>query len=145
MTLPQIFGEFRVAGDIDLRYSSGGTAYARFRAVADKKKKEGDQWVDDKVFWVNVTVFGKTAENMMDSVARGDLVYIEGTIETREYEKDGQKRTSVDVIANRVGASLSRSPVAATVSDGNSGAATTQSAQPAGDPWGAPAGQKAPF
>jgi single-strand DNA-binding protein len=140
--LPTISGEFRVVGDVDIRYSGGGTAFARVRVVADKSKKDDNgEWQKEKEFWANVTAFGKTAENLAESVAKGDLIEVVGQIETREYEKDGQKRTSVDIAANRVAVSLSRNPVGSS-SSGSQPKAKTE----AENPWGAPpANDEPPF
>ena len=137
--LPTVTGEFRLVTDPEIHFADSGMPYTRFRAVADKKKKVGDEWVDDKVIWVNVTAFGKYAENLAESATKGDIVMIEGTIETREYEKDSVKRTSVDIAASRVGLSFGRSK------EGSTRPATAPT-QAAGDnPWGPASSGEPPF
>jgi single-strand DNA-binding protein len=56
----------------------------------------------DQTEWVRVTVFGKTGENCKKFLAKGQSVLVEGRLRTSSYEKDGQKRYSTDVIAERV-------------------------------------------
>lgn len=134
--LPAITAEFRVASDPEIKYSQGGSAYTRFRAVADKKKKVDDQWVDDKVFWASVTCFGETAENVAESVMKGALVTVTGRIETREYEVDGQKRTSVDIAADTVALSLARDSYAGATPRASQGGQNRGQQAPAENPWG---------
>lgn len=132
--LPTVSGEFRAVAEPELKFAPSGMAYCRVRGVADKKKKEGDQWVDDKIIWVNITGFGKTAENMAESIIKGTLMYVVGTIEQREYETQaGEKRTSIDIAASSVSVSLAFD--AAHVVKGERAATPARATNPASDPW----------
>lgn len=143
MSLPQIFGEFRVVTDPEIRFSQSGVAFTKFRAVASKRKQdESGKWVDDKVLWVNVTCFKKCAENVAESVARSDLVEVRGVIETREWEKDGNKGISVDITADMVSLSLAINSYAGATPSA-APAAQNQAAPASGDPWGTPATSEA--
>lgn len=144
--LPQFFGEMRIAGDPNLRYTPSGQAVANFRLVASKRKRvevDGkEEWVDDKECWVNGTVWGRAAENAVESLTSGMLVEVRGVVETRDYEtKDGEKRTSFDVNLYSISPSLAYSTAKVTKLERTSGSgtgagqATSGSAAPADDPW----------
>ncbi len=105
--LPLITMEGRVVADPELRFAPSGTAVTRMRMVASSRKKnEAGEWEDDKTFWITVTCFKKLAENVAESIVKGDLVNVTGRIQTDEWEKDGQKQTAPSVIADTVSLSL---------------------------------------
>lgn len=105
--LPVVTGEFRVAADPVLRFAPSGVAVCKLRAVASSRKKVNEEWVDDKTCWVNLTGFKRTAENMAESFQKGDLVTVVGKIQTEDWEdKDGGKRTSVDIVCDSIGAAV---------------------------------------
>jgi len=110
--LPDVSGEFRVGADPDLRFAPSGVAVTKIRAVASSRKKQDDgSWVDDKTCWVNLVGFKKVAENMAESFQKGDLVIVNGRLQVEEWEdNDGNKRTSVDIIVNNMGPSVSFNP-----------------------------------
>lgn len=137
MTLPQFVAEMRVGSDPQIKFAQSGMAITSFSAVADKRKKndESGEWETVKNIWVRVTAFKKLAENVAGSVKKGDLVLVVGEINQDEYEKDGEKRKSLEVVANYVGLSLTFNE--ATSSRGEKKAA------PAEDPWSG--GDESPF
>jgi single-strand DNA-binding protein len=91
----------RLGRDPELKYTAGGTAYCRFSMATD------DQWTDrttgerqERTEWHNIIAWDRLAEICGQYLAKGRLVYIEGTISSRQYEdKDGVKRTSFDIKA----------------------------------------------
>ena len=91
----------RLTAKPELRYTNSNMAYTRFsvainRAIANA---QGERVTD----FINVVVWGKQAENAANYLDKGSLVGIEGSIQTGNYtDKDGNKRTSFDVRANRV-------------------------------------------
>lgn len=105
--LPRITGEFTVGSDPELRFAPSGIAVASFSAVADKSKKTDDGWEKDKEIWVRVTAFKQMAEHVAESVTKGSRVVISGQISLSDWEdKDGNKRTSAEVVADEIGVSL---------------------------------------
>lgn len=101
--LPRINGEFRVGSDPSLKFSQAGKPFGNFRAVASARKEVNGEWTTTDEIWVTVTVFGKTAEMVADHVTKGALVLIEGRVSEESWEKDGETRKSVKVIADSVG------------------------------------------
>jgi single-strand DNA-binding protein len=83
----------RLTKDIELR--EGKTPFASFTIAVDRrfsKEKESD--------FINCKAFGKTAENMSKFFSKGDLLVVEGRIQTGSYEKDGKKIYTTDVIVD---------------------------------------------
>ena len=70
-------------------------------AVNVRDKQKDGTW-GDKTEWVKVTCFGKTAENVCEFLKKGSGIYVDGRWNSREYEKDGIKRTAIEVVANEV-------------------------------------------
>lgn len=142
--LPTVFGEFRVVADPELRFTPSGKAVGNVRLVANgRKKNEAGEWVDDKVVWLNGTLWDTAAENMVESVTAGMLVEVRGRLETREYEdREGNKRQSYDLALDSLTPSLKYATAKVSKVErsggtgGGSGAAAP--AAPADDPWAAP-------
>lgn len=83
-------------------YTQGGTAIGRFSIAVNRSRKQGDQWVDD-VSYFNITVFGKTAENLKPYLMKGQLVAVQGFLrQDRWTDKDGGARSSVGIIADHI-------------------------------------------
>jgi single-strand DNA-binding protein len=153
--LPSVSGEFRIVADPELRFTPAGKAVASARIVANSRKKEGDQWVDDKVCWLNLTVWDKPAENLVETFQKGDLILIVGgRLETREYEtREGEKRTSLDLTASDFGPALRFASAKITKTQRSSGEGQTGQQQsssggttaPAEDPWTTSTGDEPPF
>ncbi|MCM2371545.1 single-stranded DNA-binding protein [Aporhodopirellula aestuarii] len=88
--------------DIELRYLPSGMAVSEFGlAVNDKRKNNEGQWVDDVNFF-DITLFGRTAEVASEYLSKGSPIFIEGRLKQDTWEKDGQKRSKVKVIGERM-------------------------------------------
>jgi single-strand DNA-binding protein len=140
--LPNITGEFRVvAGDPELRFAPSGVAVCTMRVVANSRKKQGDEWVDDKVCWLKVTCFKRLAENVAESIKDKNLITVSGRLQTEEWEdKEGAKRQSYVIVADNVGLALNLSPAKSLgSSEGGSGASRSRGTESGGtDPWQMP-------
>ena len=88
--------------DAEIR-NGGGTTIANLRlATTDRRKAQDGTW-QDHTEWHSVVAFGKTAEVMEKWGKKGKMLYIEGRLQTREYnDKDGNKRWSTEVVANEI-------------------------------------------
>lgn len=88
--------------DIELRYLPSGMAVSEFGlAVNDKRKNSDGQWVEDVNFF-DITLFGRTAEVASEYLSKGSPIFIEGRLKHDTWEKDGQKRSKVKVIGERM-------------------------------------------
>ena len=108
--LPRITIECRVAAEPELRFAQSGTAICRLRVVAADRRlnQQTNEWEDGDTLWLDVTAFKQLAENTVESVAKGDLLLIQGKLKTEEWQdrETGQKRSKVSLIADTIAASL---------------------------------------
>jgi len=89
--------------DPELRSTSGGTSVCSLRVACNTRRKDASgNWVD-KPNYFDVTVWGAQGENCAQYLQKGRPVAIDGRLEWREWEtQEGQKRQSVDIIADSV-------------------------------------------
>jgi len=89
--------------DPEKRYTQDGKPVTRFSVAATTRRKGREGEWEDHTEWFNVTVFGRQAETLAERVTKGTKVYIEGRLESRQYEtQNGGKGFSLDVVANEV-------------------------------------------
>ncbi len=88
--------------DIDVRYLQTGTAVTDLGlAVNDRRKNQAGEWVEETTF-VDVTLWGRTAEVAGEYLSKGSPVLIEGRLKLDTWEKDGQKHSKLKVIGERM-------------------------------------------
>ncbi len=87
---------------IELRYIPNGTAVADIGlAVNDRRKNTAGEWVEETTF-VDVTVWARTAEVAAEYLSKGSSVLFEGRLKMDTWEQDGQKRSKLKVVAERM-------------------------------------------
>ena len=103
MTLNKMMIIGNLGADPELRYTPSGKAVANLRiAVNDRVKGANGEWQDDTQ-WFNVEVWDDAAERAAERMRKGNKVFAEGQLRSREWEgKDGQKRTSLEIRFARV-------------------------------------------
>lgn len=82
-------------------YTNNGTARANFSIAVNRSVKKGEEWIDE-VSYFDVTVWGKTAENLKPYFTKGQKVAVEGYLKQDRWEKDGQKFSKVGIVAEKV-------------------------------------------
>jgi single-strand DNA-binding protein len=88
--------------DIELKYTTSGMAIGSTGiAVNDRRKNASGEWVDEPTF-VDLTFFGRTAEIAGEYLSKGSPIHIEGRLKLDTWEKDGQKRSKLQVIVERM-------------------------------------------
>jgi single-strand DNA-binding protein len=90
--------------DPDVRSTANsGLQICKLRLAVNTRRRNGStgEW-EEKPNYFDVTVFGRQAESCEKFLRKGRAVAIDGRLEWREYEVDGQKRQSVDIIADNV-------------------------------------------
>ncbi len=87
--------------DPELRYIPSGTAVSEIGLAVNDRVKKGDQWVDETTF-VDVTLWARTAEVANQYLTKGSSVLIEGRLKLDTWEKDGQKRSKLRVVADKM-------------------------------------------
>jgi single-strand DNA-binding protein len=88
--------------DPELRYLQSGMAVVDLGlAVNDKRKNAAGEWVDETTF-VDVTVWGRTAEVAGEYLTKGSPVFIEGRLKLDTWETEGQKRSKLKVVCEKM-------------------------------------------
>jgi single-strand DNA-binding protein len=89
--------------DIELRYTSNSKMAVCQNAIAvnDRRKNAAGEWVDDTTF-VDVTFFGRMAEIVSQYLGKGSPIFVEGRLKLDTWEKEGQKRSKLYVIVERM-------------------------------------------
>ena len=90
----------RLGRDPETRYTGGGQAVANFSVATDESYKSRSGERQKRTEWHKIVVWGKQAEIAQQYLKKGSLVFIEGRIQSREWQdKEGQKRTSFEIVA----------------------------------------------
>lgn len=85
----------------DFGYTTGGTARLNLSIAVNRSEKRNGAWTD-KASYFDVTVWGKTAENIKSYLHKGKQIAVDGYLDQQRWEKDGQKYSKVCIIANKV-------------------------------------------
>lgn len=83
-----------VGKDPDVRATSGGTCVANFSLATSYQNKDKQQVTE----WHRLVAFKRTAEIVRDYVVKGSKLYIEGQLQTRKWEKDGEAHYTTEII-----------------------------------------------
>lgn len=88
--------------DVELRHLQSGSAVADVGlAVNDRRKNASGEWVDETSFF-DVTLWGRTAEVAAQYLTKGSPMLVEGRLKQETWEKEGQKRSKVKVICEKM-------------------------------------------
>ena len=92
----------RLGRDPETRFTSSGQAVANFTLATDETFKDRSGERQKRTEWHRIVLWGKLAEISQQYLKKGMLVYIEGRIQTRQWEdkRDGQKKTTTEIVAN---------------------------------------------
>lgn len=90
-----------VGGDPEVRHMPNGNAVANITlATSDSWKDKNTGQQQERTEWHRVVFFGRLAEVVGEYVRKGSKLYIEGRIQTREWEKDGVKRYATEIVVD---------------------------------------------
>jgi single-strand DNA-binding protein len=91
----------RLGRDPETRYTGGGQAVANFSVATDETYKDRNGEKQKRTEWHKIVVWGKQAEIAQQYLKKGSLLFVEGRIQSREWQdKEGQKRTSFEIVAS---------------------------------------------
>ncbi len=89
--------------DPELRYTQGGQGVANFTLATNERWRDKDGNNQERTEWHRIVVWGKQAENCAQYLQKGRSCYIEGRLQTREWEdKEGHKRQTTEIVAQNV-------------------------------------------
>lgn len=95
--------------DPELKFTQSGKAQTRFSIAVNRRWQKNGEW-EEQVSYFDVTCWAVLAENVANGVVKGNRVIVAGRLEQRTWEtKDGEKRSTVEVVADSVGLDLSKS------------------------------------
>lgn len=87
--------------DPEVKQLPSGTTVAELGIAVNDRVKKNNEWVDETCF-VDVTLFGRTAEIADQYLRKGNSTLIEGRLKYESWEKDGQKRTKIKVLGDKL-------------------------------------------
>jgi single-strand DNA-binding protein len=90
-----------LTADPEVRYTPQGTPVCNLRVASNTKFKQGDQMKEETLF-ISAVLFGKSGEAIAKYTTKGSPVLIEGRLRENSWEKDGQKKSRMEIIANTV-------------------------------------------
>ena len=138
----------RLGRDPETRYTGGGQAVANFSLATDESYKDRNGERQKRTEWHKIVVWGKQAEIAQQYLKKGSLIFVEGRIQSREWQdKEGQKRTSFEIVANNFRMLGGRSDAAAAGAGGGGGSHAEDLAPHSGggeEPMGGGGGGAAP-
>jgi single-strand DNA-binding protein len=88
--------------DPELKYTPSGVAVATFSIATSESWKDTDGNQQEKTEWHNIVAWRKLAEICGEYLKKGKKVYLEGKLQTRNYEKDGVKRYVTEIVADQL-------------------------------------------
>lgn len=150
----------RLTDDPELKFTSGGAAVANFTVAQNDRKfdKNTNEWKDGETNFYRCAAWRQLAENVAESLQKGQAVIVTGKLRIRNYERqDGSKGTSVEIDVDEVGPSLRFQTAKVAKASRGGGAPAggdpwqsgpSQAAPTASDPWsggGAAASEDPPF
>jgi len=141
MPLPRLHGEFNVVMDPETKFLDSGKTMVKLRVVAKTRKKVDGSWVDGDSSFFNVVVWDPFAANLIEAGAsKGDTVFVSGKIRERQFEKDGEKRSTVEISVgdqdDSIGLSSRWPRRAKSMDNAQANIASAKAALGASDDWG---------
>lgn len=131
-----------LTGDPELSFTQSGAPVVNFTVASTARHydKQAQEWRDGDALFLRCTAWRQLAENVAESLQKGDRVVVTGALRVRQYERqDGTKGTSVELQVEEVGPSLkfaTAKVTKATRSSTASGGQQRPTNQP--DPWASP-------
>ena len=87
--------------DVELRYTPSGTPVTDMGIAVNERVKRNDEWTDEVNFF-DVTLWSRTAEVAAEYLSKGSPVLIEGRLKYDSWEQDGQKRSKIKIVGERM-------------------------------------------
>lgn len=89
----------RLGKDPETRFTPTGKKVCHFTLAVDRRWRTGEGETKESTDWFNVDAWGRLGEICQEFLRKGRLVYLEGRLQTDQYDKDGEKRYSTKVVA----------------------------------------------
>ncbi len=102
MDLNRVFFTGRLVRDAELKYTTANLPVCQFDIAVNRARRDGDGWVDEVMFLNRISFWGEQAERRAEHLKKGKMILVEGRLRMDEWEKDGQKRRELRVVANHI-------------------------------------------
>jgi single-strand DNA-binding protein len=91
-----------LGADPELRVTPGGQAVLKLRLATNENYLDRNNVRQERTEWHRITIWGRRAEALGKILTKGDMLFVEGRLQTSSYEKNGEKRYSTEVVAINV-------------------------------------------
>jgi len=91
----------RLTRDAELKYTAAGQAVCKFSIAVNRRKKSGEQWVDEPNFF-DIVLWGRQGESLNQYLVKGKMVGVDGELRQDRWEQDGQNRSKVEIVAANI-------------------------------------------
>ena len=89
--------------DAEMRFTAGGTPVATVSLATTERFTDRDGQKREDTQWHRIVIWGKTAESLHEYLTKGKQIYVEGRLQTRQWDdKDGNKRYTTEIKADRI-------------------------------------------
>jgi single-strand DNA-binding protein len=123
----------------ELRFTPSGAAVANFTVASTPRTfdKNSNEWKDGTTLFMRCSAWRELAENVAETLAQqGTRVIVSGRLTQREYEKDNQKRTVIELEVDEIGPSLKYATAKVTRTQRSGGNQAAQQPPAQHQPWG---------
>ena len=130
-----------LTADPELRWTNNGVALANFSVASTPRifDRKTNEWRDGDALFLRCTVWREVAENVANTLTKGTRVIVTGSLRQRNYEVEGQRRTSYELDVDEIGPSLRYATAQVTRTPARSGGGFGGGQQGAGGDSSAPA------
>src|SRR5262249_49521271 len=91
-----------LGADPELRVTQGGQAILKLRLATTESYLDRNNTRQERTEWHSVTLWGKRGEALSKFLTKGERIFVEGSLRTSSYEKDGEKRYRTEVVASNI-------------------------------------------
>lgn len=91
-----------ITRDPELKALPSGQNVCSFSVATNRTYKDRDGKKQEQTDFHNIVCFGKTADNVAQYMKKGSAIFVEGRIQTRSWEKDGEKKYRTEIVAEQV-------------------------------------------
>src|SRR5215467_11754089 len=91
-----------LGADPELRVTPGGQAILKLRLATTESYLDKNNTRQERTEWHSITVWGKRGEALSKILSKGSSIFVEGSLRTSSYEKNGEKRYSTEIVANNI-------------------------------------------
>ena len=107
-----------LTADPELRYTQSGKAVANFTVAVSRNERRNGTWAEVTDGFFNVVAWGQLGEHIASSCKKGARVLVSGKLVQRNFEVEGNKRSSIEITASAVGPELKFAPAEVSVETG---------------------------